>query len=169
MKTFFLKGIVLLSLFTLSSFSVHKYYLSVTNITAVAEEDAIQITSRIFIDDLESLLETRYGLSAYLNTKDEEKDADKYIEKYLHAKFEIKVNGKTMPYVFLGREYIDDQIVCYLEIEEAGVKNMKSLTVYNEMLTDLYQEQQNIVHIKAKGKKKSFVLIKENNKGMLNF
>jgi hypothetical protein len=33
---------------------------------------------------------------------------------------------------------------------------------------DLYEEQKNIIHFKIKGKKKSFVLIRESNKGMLN-
>jgi len=33
---------------------------------------------------------------------------------------------------------------------------------------DLFEEQKNILHFKIKDQKKSFVLIRENNKGMLN-
>ena len=42
------------------------------------------------------------------------------------------------------------------------------MSVQNEILTDLFDEQKNIVHVKWKENKKSFVLIRENNKGMLN-
>ena len=34
---------------------------------------------------------------------------------------------------------------------------------------DVFEEQQNVVRTKIKGKNKSFILIKENDKGVLNF
>ncbi|PCE63448.1 DUF6702 family protein [Sediminicola luteus] len=154
----------------LMSFSqVHKFYLSVTSINVVEDSDAVQVTLRLFTDDLDAVLETRYGLHAYLNTKDESKVAEEYLEKYLRAKFAIEIDGQEKSFTYLGREYQDDQTVCYLEIEKAGVKTMKSFRVENAVLTDLFEDQQNIVHIRAKGKKKSFNLIKGNDKGMLNF
>jgi hypothetical protein len=35
------------------------------------------------------------------------------------------------------------------------------------VLTDIYEEQQNVLHFKMNGKKKSFVLMKDSDKGML--
>jgi hypothetical protein len=58
--------------------------------------------------------------------------------------------------------------IIYLEVPDIGFSELNSMSIQNEMLTDLYEEQKNLVHVKWKGKKKSFVLIRENNKGMLN-
>ena len=51
---------------------------------------------------------------------------------------------------------------------DVNLSQRSSIAVQNEVLTDLFEDQKNVVHIKYLGKKKSFVLIKENNKGMLN-
>ena len=47
----------------LSFSSAHKFYVSVTNIVYSEEDSAFQITSRVFIDDLDKLLEERYGIA----------------------------------------------------------------------------------------------------------
>lgn len=158
---------LVLALF-LSFTSAHKFYLSVTNIDYSADDDAFQITSRIFIDDMDDLLEERYGIDSKLATPNESKLADAYIEKYFRSKFVVELNGKVANYNFLGKRYDNDVVICYLEIPKVGFTNLKSIAVQNEILTDLFDEQQNVVHLKWKGHKKSFVLIKENNKGMLN-
>ncbi|MEX0360664.1 MAG: DUF6702 family protein, partial [Allomuricauda sp.] len=120
------------------------------------------------IDDLDDVLEERYGIKTELATKNEAPVADTYIEKYLRAKFAMTLNGEIVPYTFLGKEYDNDVIICYMELENVDISNLKSVSIQNEVLTDLFEEQQNVVHVKWKGQKKSFVLIKENNKGMLN-
>ena len=73
-----------------------------------------------------------------------------------------------MDYTFLGKKYDNDVMVCYIEVPKIGFKNIKTVEVQSDILTDLFEEQQNIVHFKFNSKKKSFVLIRENNKGMLN-
>jgi hypothetical protein len=155
--------------FLLSSFTIaHKFYVSVTNINYSEETDALQITSRIFIDDLEDLLKERYDIKASLATKEESPIADDYIQKYLKSKFVLELNDKIASYNYIGKKYDNDVIIFYLEVPDVGFTALKSISVQNEVLTDLYEEQKNLVHIKWKGKKKSFVLIRENNKGMLN-
>ncbi|WP_422350454.1 DUF6702 family protein [Flagellimonas sp.] len=159
-----LLGILLLFSFT----TAHKFYLSVTNVVYSEENASFQITTRIFIDDLDDVLEERYGIKAELATKNEAPVADTYIEKYLRAKFAMALNDEIVPYTFLGKAYDNDVVICYMELENVDISNLKSVSIQNEVLTDLFEEQQNVVHVKWKGQKKSFVLIKENNKGMLN-
>lgn len=142
--------------------------MSVTNIQYSKEDNSLQITSRIFIDDLENVLEERYGVEMNLATAKESKEANLYIEKYMRSKLAISADGKNKAFVFLGKKYDNDLIICYLEIEDIDLSSRKTLEVENDILTDLFEEQQNIVHFRISGKKKSFVLVKENNKGMLN-
>ena len=165
----YLKKSLLVLLLPLLAFTVaHKFYVSVTNISYSEKDRSLQITSRIFIDDFEQVLFERYGIEAHLATDSESALADEYIEKYLNTKFLMFVDGEQRQYNFLGKKYDNDIMICYLEVLELDIDEVKSIEVQNELLTDLFDEQQNVVHFKINGKKKSFVLIKENNKGMLN-
>lgn len=164
-----LKIICLFLFLPLFAFTVvHKFYVSVTNIEYYEQEDALQITSRIFIDDLEDVIQERYDVVALLDTPKEISDVNVYLEKYIRSKFLVELNGEVVDVTFLGKKYDNDMIICYLEIPQIGFQNIRSIQIQNELLMDLYEEQKNIIHFKIKGKKKSFVLIRESNKGMLN-
>ncbi len=153
----------------LSSFSgAHKFYVSVTNVSYSEEEESLQIISRIFIDDLEKALKTRYEVDTHLATPDESEAAETYIERYFKSKFTVWVNGNPSEYTFLGKRYDNDLIVCYIEVTGLRKEGLQSLGIQNEILTDIFEEQKNLVHFDVLGKKKSYVLIRENNKGMLN-
>ena len=153
----------------LMSFGIaHKFYVSVTNIQYSEKNNSFQITSRIFIDDLEAVLKERYGVTSNLATDKESNIAEAYIEKYFRTKFVLELDGEKVDYQFLGKAYDNDVIICYLELTDVKLDDISSVGFQNEILTDMFEEQQNIVHFKWKGKKRSFILIKENNKGMLN-
>ncbi len=164
MKNYFF----LLVLPLLAFSTAHKFYVSVTNINYSEKDDAFQITTRIFIDDLEDVLKERYGVEGRLATDNESKMANEYLEKYLRTKFVVRLNGQQVTYDFLGKKYDDDVVICYIEVPKVGLETLKTLEFENEILTDLFDEQKNIVHVKWQGNKRSFVLIKSNPKGMLN-
>ena len=169
LKTLLLRYSVILILVPLFAFTLmHKFYVSVTNIQYSEEDNSLQITSRIFIDDLENVLEERYGVELQLDTEKESKETNFYVEKYMRSKLVFKADGKERAFLFLGKKYDNDLIVCYLEIEDIDLPKLKTIEVENDILTDMFEEQQNIVHFRVNGKKKSFVLVKGNNKGMLN-
>lgn len=164
-----MKKVLLLLIVPLLAFTTaHKFYLSVTNVNYSEKDDALQMTSRIFIDDLEQVLFERYEIVGKLATDNESELADEYFEKYLRTKFVIEINGETRPYEIIGRKYDNDVCVFYLEVPKLDFPSLKSIQIQNEILTDLFDEQQNVVHFKINGKKKSFVLVKSDTKGMLN-
>jgi len=163
-----IKSLLILAIITSIAFvSVHKYYVSITKIEYVSEKQSLQIITRIFIDDLEKLLKERFDNSIVLNSNTNEDQIDNYIEKYLHSRIVILINGKESTLNFIGKEYYDDVVQCYIEIE--NVASIKSFEIENKVLFDLFNDQKNIVRTKINGKNKSFILIPENDKGMLNF
>ena len=163
-----IKSLLILLILPLFAFiAVHKYYVSVTQIDYIKEKKSVQITSRIFIDDFEKLLRERYDQSITLAKDQDEKQIDLYIEKYLKSKLKININNKPVNLVFIGKEYEDDIMNCYLEIE--NISEITSFEVVNEVLFDMFKEQKNIVRTFINSKHKSFVLIPEKDKGMLNF
>lgn len=163
------KKSLLFLLLPLLAFTIaHKFYVTVTNIAYSEKEDALQITSRIFIDDLDKTFKERYDIDSRMATDKEIKAIDTYIEKYLRSKFVIAINGNKTAYKFIGKAYENDIVVCYLELPKVKFETIKSIEATNDLLTDMFEEQQNVVHFKLNGLKKSFVLSRSNNKGMLN-
>ena len=79
------KLLLLILVLPLCAFTtMHKYYISVTQIDYLQEKQSVQITSKIFIDDFENLLRERYDESATLEDNDESSSLDVYIYKYLN-------------------------------------------------------------------------------------
>ena len=154
--------------FILTSSSVkHEYYVSVTNIECVEEQQSLQIISQIFIDDFETLIKQRYDEAITLAEDNEPEIINTYMQRYLSDKLNIYINEEAVSFNFIGKEYKDDITYCYLEIE--NISDIKSINVINRSLFDVFSEQQNIVRLKLYGKNKSFLLIPDDDQCMLNF
>ncbi len=151
-----------------SSFTaVHKFYVSVTQVEYNNEKNSLQVITSIFIDDIEDLIHERYDASVILGVDKEDPHVNKYLETYLRKKLTFVVNQKEVSFTYLGKEYEDDLIICYLEIE--NITSLETIKITNQVLMDLFEEQQNIVHVKKGNKRKSLILEKEREIGMLKF
>ena len=153
--------VVLLSAFS----TAHKYYISNTQIEYVEAKKSIQIITRLFIDDFENVLKERYD--ATLTFDDDTETIDVYIKKYLKEKLNLKINEIATDPVFLGKEIDMGIVKCYLEIED--VSQVKTIEITNQVLFDLFEEQQNIIKLDINSKKKSYVLTKQKDSAVLNF
>jgi len=158
-------GILLMSL---SSFSFHKFYMGVFQVNYAAEKKMIQITSRIFIDDLNNAMEKKYHQKTFVGT-DKETPADlDILKKYLSENFTIKVNGQSKPITFLSKEVeAGDVLVCYSRIKD--IDKFKTIEISNTILVDWSAEQQNITHISAFGTKRSVLFTESSRKELLKY
>ncbi len=162
------KFLLVFLLIGLSSFSAaHKFYLSVTEMEYSEKSESLKITSHIFIDDLEDLLQTRYDKSIRLSQTNESAKVSSLIKKYLDKKLEVEIDGKVFQMKYLGKVYEDDMALLFLEIEH--VSSFRSIAIKNAILTDMYSEQKNLVHVAYKGTTKSLILNKEKQEDVLNF
>lgn len=154
-----------LLMFSLSSWAVHKFYTSIYQINYVPQKKMIQITSRIFIDDLNDALEKRFHTKSYIGTDKETPQDEVAMQKYLAEKFSIKVNGITKPMSFRSKEIEANVLVCYFRITD--VSKISKLEIENSVLTELNSDQQNIIQANISGEKQSLLLTADNFKGML--
>lgn len=157
----------LLLYFVASAFvNVHKYYVSVTEINIIESSGAIQISSRLFIDDLELALQNIYANeSISLSNADSEK-VQNMIKTYVITHFKIDVNKEQIDLNYLGREYEDDVVYIFMEAE--GLDEISSIKISNSILFDTYQEQEHIIKTKTEKKSKSFILNKSKSFKVLN-
>ena len=135
----------------------HEYYVSVTEIEYAEDQQSLQIISQIFINDFETLIRKRYDETVTLDSENESEKVEVYMKRYLKDKLKVSVNGNAVDFKFIGKEYKDDITYCYLEIE--NVSDIESLEVTNELLFDVFSEQQNILRMKLLGKNRSFLLV----------
>jgi len=140
----------------LSSFSVHKFYVSVTQIDYVPSKKRIEITHRIFIDDLEKALTKKYNKKVNLTSTKELPEAEELIKSYLKEKIKISINKKPQNIEFLAKEVEGDVLIFYTKI--AISKKINTFEIYNSLLTEVYSDQQNIVHTNINSNKKSILL-----------
>lgn len=149
------------------SMTAHKYYVAVFQMDYVPSKKVIQVTSRVFVDDLEAAFVKKYKKNFYLGTSTEVAGANDYVAKYFGEKMRVKINGKEKAVKFLGKEIEDDILICYYTIPAESA--VKSVEVTNTTLLEMFDDQQNIIHTKVNGNKKSLLLTKGETKGLLEF
>ena len=166
MKVF--KILIIIFIIPLFAFtSMHKYYISVTQINYIKEKESLQITSRLFIDDFENALKSNYDDNIVLAEKDEPIIIDTYIQRYLQDRIKLRINNKPVTFNYIGKEYEGDIVRCYLEVEH--VKSIESFSITNSVLFDLQNDQQNIVKTNINSKNKSVILTYDNPNALLKF
>ncbi len=151
----------------LFAFSVHKYYISLTKIDFIKDKNEVQVTMRIFIDDLQATLNTAYHTNIELALPDESKQIDSLINTYLLKKFILTINGNKKEYTYLGKEYEDDVVYLYLEAE--NITKITAIKVKNSMLMDEFESQKNIIKIHINNTKRTFLLTKKKDNDLLQF
>lgn len=144
---------------------VHKFYVAIYQINYVPQKKMLQITSRIFVDDLNDVLEKKYHKKTFIGTDRETPDDVTLMKKYLTEKFTLKLNGTQKPMNFLSKELEANVLICYFNIKD--VSKISSLTVQNTALLELNEAQQNIIQANITGEKESLLLTVDNFKGVL--
>ena len=86
--------LLLFAVLLLSSFAVHKFYVSVTQVDYVPSKKRMEITSRIFLDDFEKALNKRFNTKVNLTSARELPEAEELIKTYLKEKIKISINKK---------------------------------------------------------------------------
>lgn len=159
---------ILFLVFTTSlSSAVHKYYAAVFTIEHSVKKQQLQMTARIFVDDLEVALKKKYGKSFYLGTSTESPEAKVFLQKYLSEKIVLEANGNAVPLKFIAKEMEDDIIICYCTFPVAAP--IRSLEMKNTVLMEVFPDQQNIVHANINRNKKSLLLTNDETAGTLQF
>ncbi|MFT3793408.1 DUF6702 family protein [Flavobacterium sp.] len=159
-------GFLLLAL-VLVSFSVHQFYVSIYQIQYAPEKKRLQITSRIFIDDLNAVLEAKNKQKAFLGEKNESAEDVSRMKDYLLQHFSIKVNGQPKPIQFLSHEFENNVVICYFTVKDAT--KIKTMEIRNTALFELHPEQQNIINANVSGDKESLLLTTDEPVGVLKF
>jgi len=142
-------------------FLVHPFYVSVSDFVFDREESSLQITKKIFFDDLELVLKNENNNENFdiLNSKND--IVNNYIESYIKENLLFKADGKLMELNYLGHEYVNGTINLYLEI--INIKNIKSIEIKDTSLFNYFEAQENLTYIEIDNQRFTIRLRKENS------
>jgi hypothetical protein len=156
MKKILLYTLIGITFLAATSFGIHKFYVSIYQIKYAPEKKMLQITSRIFIDDLNEVLYKKYNKKTFLGESNESPEDIVLMKKYILENFSLKVNGQQKNINYLSNELEGNVLICYYNIKE--ISKIKTLEVKNTALLELNSEQQNIMQSNIYGEKQSLLL-----------
>ncbi|GAA4065316.1 hypothetical protein GCM10022389_07570 [Flavobacterium cheonanense] len=145
--------------------AMHKFYVSIYQVNYAPKKKMIQITSRLFIDDVNDALEKKFKKRTYFALENETPEDEVFLKKYFAEKFIIKVNGVSKTLNYLSKDIDGNVVICYFSIKD--LPKISSVAIENSALMELNEEQQNIIQANINGEKQSLLLTSENFKGML--
>jgi hypothetical protein len=145
----------------------HAFHISISEIEYNSDKERIEVVQTIFIDDLEDALKKWSGEKVDLLNPVDMAELVAMIGRYLQDKFDLSVNGQLLAMDYLGAEIDGDVMYCYssFPFNEKPVK----VKVNNSILTQLFTDQSNIIHITVGKETKNLNLNSENSSGIVAF
>ncbi|MFN2440741.1 MAG: DUF6702 family protein, partial [Chitinophagaceae bacterium] len=98
----------------------HPFYVSVTEINHNPKEQTLEISCKMFAEDLEEILKKNYKTTIDLTAQKQQAQNEKMIQEYIAKHLAIQVNGKTLKLNFIGFEKEDESVYCYFETDKIG-------------------------------------------------
>lgn len=134
----------------------HPFYVSVTEINHNAKNKTLEVSVKIFFDDLEAHIQKENSLSFDIIQPTDKAKTNQLIAAYLQKHLRLSINNKSVSLKYLGYEIQEDAAWCYLEI--ANINKISTLSINNNILYDLHKEQVNMLNVTVNQKRQSYKL-----------
>lgn len=148
----------------------HPFHASICHIEHNAGNKTLEISIQLFADDLDLALTQAYGQRYFVGTPAERAGVDEQLFDYVKKNFSLSINGMAAPFLFIGKESRDNanfELWCYFEVP--NVAHLSQLAVTNTLLIERFNDQSNLIKVKANGKKESLHLNNWKHSGNLSF
>lgn len=155
------------NVFLTSVEAYHPFYVSVTEINHNNQDKTLEISCKIFLDDMEGVLKQNYKTNVDLTDEKKQAEHNKFISDYISKHLAITTDGKGSKLNFIGFEKDKESVWCYFEA--ANIPSLKKLDITNSILQDYTDKQINIMHITVNGNRKSYKLDYPNKQASFSF
>ncbi len=152
--------IVVIGLLGVAAKPTHDFHSSITHIEHVSGK--YEVTIRVFSDDLEKAVTNFTKKKVHLDAAEGEALVQNYLSRHLKI---TSSNTSHINWEWIGMESDPESTKIYLEYK---AKDNTSLTVITTLLTELFDDQKNIITLERKGNKESQLLDKANTSYTFN-
>ena len=134
--------------------TAHPIHISTVEINHNAADKSLEITCKIFWDDFESIL-TKKNNNKRVDLTNEKnlQENNKLVAAYINSHLTITVDGKPLTLSFVGFEKEDVVVYSYLEVP--NITSLKNVSINDNLMHDMFDDQTNIVHVIFNGNRKS--------------
>lgn len=148
----FFKSLILSSFLSF----LHPLFVSVVDIKHNAKNKNVEISIRIFTDDLESTLRKNYKQNVDLATGSAKADVNKVVSNYIQSKLHLTIDNKQQTLKYIGYEIQKESVWIYAELVD--VTTIKTLNVNCNLLYEFQEKQSNIINATVNGIEKNYKL-----------
>jgi hypothetical protein len=128
----------------------HDFYISILTMEHDAGRKELKLTWRMTTHDIEHALAPEVqGRRLHLGGEQELPQAGELLRAYVLQHIDLRIDGAPVEVKYLGREVEMEDMYCYLLVEDVG--RFDSITVISTLLFDMFDEQENVVHLKVAG------------------
>ena len=160
---------LLIFLLTLSFFKLqaHPFYVSICEMNYKSDEARLEISLRIFTDDLEIAMQN-WGLGKLnLGEEKENPKADSLVSLYVLKLLKIQVQGENLRIHYVGKEVERELSWVYLEVD--NLSDFDKIKISNRILFQSFAGQSNLIHVNQHHEIKNLLLTKNNAEGVLKW
>ncbi len=128
---------LLLVVLSITTSAFHPIYVSSTDIDYKSKEKRLEISIKIFSDDLQKVLSKVLKREIEINTNRESNDAETLILDYIKKHFVLYNGDKILDLEFVGRSQDKDDLfgmLVFFKVDK--VKRLSNLRLYNSILVD---------------------------------
>ncbi len=159
--------LIFLLALSFSKLQAHPFYVSICEMNYKNDEGRLEISLRIFTDDLEIAMQN-WGLGKLnLGEKNENPKADSLISLYVLKLLRIQVQTKNIPIRYLGKEVERELSWVYLEVD--NLSDFDEIKISNRILFQSFAGQSNLIHVNQHHEIKNLLLTKNNPEGILKW
>jgi hypothetical protein len=145
----------------------HPIFMSVTEIEHNAKDKTLEISCKIFTDDLEKALRQTYkGTVDLINPKDKAV-MNKLVSDYVQNHLAVAVDGKKTAMQFIGYEQQEEGILSYYQVN--NITAVRKIDITDNILYEYKKEQIEIIHVTVDGNRKSTKLNNPDEKASFEF
>ena len=147
--------------------SNHPIFMSVTEIEHNAKDKTLEISCKIFTDDLEKTLRKTYkGTVDLINPKDKT-TMNRLVSDYVQKHLFIKVDGRPVVLDFMGYEQQEEGITSYYQVN--NIASVKKIDITDNILYEYKDQQISLLHVTVMGNRKSTKLVNPEDKVSFEF
>jgi hypothetical protein len=144
----------------------HPLHISVTNIDYAKNEGQIDISVKLFRDDFELVLYQKYQQQINFEDGPSQVTTDSIIGRYVEDNFKLEVDRHKVKLILKDKK-IEEGSVWLNYMIDVNHK-VGELKIENSLLTDLYNDQKNLVIVNFGTQHKGFTLSKDESVFSLN-
>ena len=135
---------------------LHPFFVSVIDIKHNPKDKNVEISVRIFTDDIEKIIKKNSKKTIDLSSNTAKAENDAMIDLYLKSKLQFAINNKAQMWKYIGYEIQKESVWIYAEIDD--VASLKKLDIKCSLLFDYQSKQTNIFNVIANGTEKNYKL-----------